>query len=156
MEKYSPSKSAKMPMLELILMIGVFAIISTFLLEMFLAANTLQERAKDCGKAVLLSETIAETIKGADGLEQGITTLGLEKLDSQSALESYGMYLDKNWEIVTKEGTYFVWLRPVEEQQQNLETYEVGVECIKGYHSLFSDTSKEEIYRLTFSKYRVN
>ena len=154
MEKNLPSKSAKMPMLELILMIGVFAIISTFLLEMFLVANTLQEKAKDRGKAVLLSETIAETIKGSDNLEQGIQAMKLKSLDGQGT--GYGMYLDKKWNAVEQESAYLVRLCPVDEAEEGLETYEVYVERSKGYTSLFSNSSRQEIYRLTFSKYRVN
>ena len=60
MEKRKQSQNAKLPMLELIINIGVFAIISMFLLEMFLAANSLQQKAKDQGIAITKAETIAE------------------------------------------------------------------------------------------------
>ena len=64
--KIKQSENARLPMLELVVSIGVFAVISVFLLEMFLAANSLQQKAKDEGKAITKTETIAEMLKSAD------------------------------------------------------------------------------------------
>ena len=60
------SQLAKMPLLELVITIGIFAVISVFLLELFLAANSLQQKARDTGKATILTDDNAENKKIAD------------------------------------------------------------------------------------------
>ena len=72
------SQLAKMPLLELVITIGIFAVISVFLLELFLAANSLQQKARDTGKATIFSENIAENIKGAEKKEKAIEELGFQ------------------------------------------------------------------------------
>lgn len=105
-------------MLEIVICIGIFAIISVFLLQMFLSSNALQEKSEDVGKSILKAENMAETIKAADNIEQAIDQLQLEQAfiamdekedtytlkgvfqkKAEGTKEGYISYYDKNWKM---------------------------------------------------------
>lgn len=71
MEKQEQQKgSFNMPMVELILVIGIFTIVSVLLLRMYFSANHLQKEAADFSRAVILAESIAEEIKAAESIKE--------------------------------------------------------------------------------------
>lgn len=165
-----------MPMLELILTIGIFAIISVFLLELFLSANALQLKGKEMGKATVMAESIAEDIKGVADFEEGIQKRKFQKCyakisrtkdgvcgieDFQSTEKEgtelvYLLSLDENWKETDKKEVYQVVLIPsfLKESEGIMEDYEVCFFRIKGYASLFKKKSDILLYQLEFSKYR--
>lgn len=175
MEKRKQSQNAKLPMLELIISIGVFAVISVFLLEMFLVANSLQQKAKDQGIAITKAETIAETIKSADGFSEVETELGFTKmwgtmveqedgsyqitrLDQKEKKDTtvvYVLHFNEEWEPATKEDTYSVLVVPYTKtmQEGTVENYEVYVYRLKGYPSLLQTKNQIALFQLSFSKY---
>lgn len=177
MEKKKQSQNAKLPMLELIVNIGVFAIISVFLLEMFLAANSMQQKAKDQGIAITKAETIAEKIKSTDSFSQTETDLGfakmwgtmieqkdgsyqisdLNKSEKKEATALYVQHFNKDWEPVTEEDTYSVLVVPYTKTMQDgvVENYEVYVYRLKGYPSVLQKKEHVALYQLSFSKYRT-
>lgn len=177
MGRNQQSRSAKMPMIELVVMIGIFAIISIFLLEMFLAANALQCKAKDEGKAIMLAESIAETVKSAESFESAVETAGLietscvlkenedgtyqisqlgEKDASGEKTEMYMLHYNEDWELTEDEDTYSLMVLPFtdEEQGQSVENYEIYIYRLKGYASITQQKQNEELYHLHFVKYR--
>lgn len=173
MVKSPQSRSAKMPMLELIFVIGLFVIISVFLLQLFLSANMLQSRARDEGKAIVQSEKIAEIIKAADSFEEAkkeCHLLEFSGIDEKSRVEKiimdqlkrakgeliYTLYFDKNWEESTTEVMYtaIVSSSVNEEYSPYMEEYDVYVFRLQGYASMFRQKESEELYHLQFSKYR--
>lgn len=176
MEKRKESQNAKLPMLELIINIGVFAVISIFLLEMFLAANSMQQKAKDQGIAITKAETIAESIKNADSFSVTESDLGFTKMWgnvteqedgnyqitglSQSAKKDatavYVQHFNEEWEAVTEEDTYSVLLVPYTKNMQEaiVENYEVYVYRLKGYPSLLQKEDQVALFEMSFSKYR--
>lgn len=89
MKRISKNNEAKMPMLEIVISVGIFTIISVFLLKMFISANTLEEDAKILTKAVLSSETIAETIKAEKNFEQAMSGLEFEKEENGTYKGAY-------------------------------------------------------------------
>lgn len=167
------ARSAKMPMLEIIISIGIFAVVSVFILELFLAANTLQNRARDKSKAIVLAETIAESVKSAKSFEDAAQELDLvktagslskkkngyyqvSKIDEAKGSESIELYTrhyDENWEKADGEDTYSVIVIPYEETVQGkiMSNYEIYVYRLKGYVSVMSEKDSEELYRLSFS-----
>lgn len=169
-------RSAKMPMLELILVIGYFSVISVFILQLFLSANMLQNKAKDEGKAIILTEKIAETIKSADRFEDAKKECNLlkyskkdennqieekimDKLESATEESIYILYLDKDWKETKEEAMYSVVVIPSinAEFSLNMEDYDVHVYRLQDYTSLIHQDDKEEeleLYQLQFSKYR--
>ncbi|MDE7424570.1 MAG: hypothetical protein K2N51_12935 [Lachnospiraceae bacterium] len=174
MVKGLESRSAKMPMLEIIITIGIFAVASVFILELFLSANTLQNRAKDQSKAVVLAETIAETVKSCKVFEEAADGLGLEKTvaritqqkngsyeiskidepeDMKDGIAVYTGHFDENWKAVKEEDTYSVIVIPYEEQVQGsvMANYEVYIYRLKGYVSVMGEKDSEELYHMSFS-----
>ncbi len=176
MERRKQSQNAKLPMLELIINIGVFAIISVFLLEMFLAANSLQQKAKDQGIAITKAETIAETIKSEEAFLEaqkdfGFTKMwgnmteqkdgnyqiaGLSKSEKKNTTVVYVLHFNEDWEPVTEEDTYSMLIVPYTKNMQEgtVENYEVYAYRLKGYPSLLQKKEHVALYQMSFSKYR--
>lgn len=174
MAKGLKSRSAKMPMLEIIITIGIFAVVSVFILELFLSANTLQSRAKDKSKAIVLAESIAETVKSSTTFEEAVKELDLEQtvggvtwqkdgshqvnlMDTSETNEDtlivYTGHFDENWKAVKNEDTYSVIVIPYKEQIQDkvMMNYKVCVYRLKGYVSIRGEKGSEELYQMDFS-----
>lgn len=174
--KGKQSESTRLTLLELIISIGVFAIISVFLLEMFLAANSMQQQAKDEGKAITRAETVAETLKGADSQEQAFAQLSMQEawgtmqqtkdgiyqiVDVTSSPDAdktklYVTHFDKNWKKTEAEDCYSLILIPYEENLQGkvVNDYEIFVYCLNGYPSIINPKESVELYHLSFSVWK--
>lgn len=59
MKKHAQIRSG-IAMLELVITIGIFAVVSTFLLKMFVAANQTQREASELSKAAVTAESAME------------------------------------------------------------------------------------------------
>lgn len=174
MAKGLKSRSAKMPMLEIIITIGIFAVVSVFILELFLSANTLQSRAKDKSKAIVLAESIAETVKSSKTFEEAVKELDLKQTvgkvaqqkdgslqvnitdksnDTKDTMIVYTGHFDENWKTTKEEDTYSVIVVPYEEQIQDkvMINYKVCVYRLKGYVSIRGEKGSEELYQMNFS-----
>lgn len=169
-------RSARMPMLELILVIGYFSVISVFILQLFLSANMLQSKAKDEGKAIMQSEKIAETIKAAENFEvakkesklveysttdekKQVEKEIINQLKGAKEQSIYTLHYDKDWNESTTDAMYTMVVIPSinSNYSLNMEDYEVYVYRLQGYTSLLQLGDKDEVselYHLCFSKYR--
>lgn len=174
--KIKQSENARLPMLELVVSIGVFAVISVFLLEMFLAANSLQQKAKDEGKAITKTETIAETLKSADSLEEAVSDLSMQpmwgevkqqkdgsyqiknltKEQGEGLTQIYALHYDKDWNLVEKEDMYSILVIPYQMavQGETMENYAIYTYRLQDYPSIFSKEDTVNIYRLECGVYR--
>ncbi len=65
-ENSKKSNSFRAPLLELVIIIGIFAIVSVYLLRMFMASDKLRGNAVATTESVLLTQSVAEYIKGMD------------------------------------------------------------------------------------------
>lgn len=133
-----------MPMLELIIIIGIFAMSSIFILQMFLTANTIEQKAKDKSKGILVAENITETIKAGSNFQETVKNLGFsnaagmveENADgsyritgitpqepgeevNQKEAASYIKFYDKSWQETDTEDTYCVVIFPSYSQAKN-------------------------------------
>lgn len=174
MAKGLESRSAKMPMLEIVITIGIFAVASVFILELFLDANTFQSRARDKSKAIVLAESIAETVKSSQTFEEAARELGINKTIAKLVQQEDGSYLvseidksketkdsitvftghfDEKWKAVKEEDTYSVIVIPFEQQVQGkvMANYEIYIYRLKGYVSITGEKGSEELYHLNFS-----
>ena len=170
------TQDGKLPMLELIISIGVFAIISVLLLEMFLQANSIQKNTRDQGKAITLAENVAETIKAADSLDAAVSQLGmkaqwgtvtlqedgsycvedLSEQESEEGAQIYLLHYNENWEVAQQEDMYSVILMPYREAVygKTMDNYQVYVYRLHGYPSVFHQKQNVQLYHISFSKYR--
>ncbi|MBO7401860.1 MAG: hypothetical protein J6U10_02595 [Lachnospiraceae bacterium] len=65
-ENSKKPNSFRAPLLELVIIIGIFAIVSVYLLRMFMASDKLRGNAVATTESVLLTQSVAEYIKGLD------------------------------------------------------------------------------------------
>lgn len=77
-QKTKVSIGAMLSVMELVIAIGMFAIISTFLLRFFTLANRLSGEANELSKAAISAEAMMEHIKGT-GFEATVKEFGMEK-----------------------------------------------------------------------------
>lgn len=174
--KIKQSENARLPMLELVISIGVFAVISVFLLEMFLAANSLQQKAKDEGKAITKAETIAEMLKSADSLEAVAKELSMKPMwgevkeqkdgsyqianltreQAEGMTQIYALHYDKDWNAVDKEDMYSILVVPYQMtvQDETIENYAIYTYRLQDYPSIFAKEETVNIYRLECGVYR--
>lgn len=82
MKKMKRNHEAQMPLLEIIMVTGIFIVISGFLLQMFVSANKLEQDAKVLSQAVLCAENIAEEIKASKNLSSAMESLSMEQTES--------------------------------------------------------------------------
>lgn len=89
------SHSFRMPMIELILVIGIFAVISVFLVQMFMGTSRLQDKANDISRALIQAQTIVEQIKNSASIGETAKILEMDNFDNSSF--NYCIYYDSKW-----------------------------------------------------------
>ena len=114
MKKINSSKTSSMPMLELIIVIGIFAICSIFLLQMFVSANIIEEKARDKSKGLLAAENVAESIKAGSDFQKTMQSLGFSDAD-----DSYTKFYDENWTETKETDKYSITVFPTYSQTEN-------------------------------------
>lgn len=77
-KKTKVSVGAMLSVMELVIAIGMFAIISTFLLRFFTLANRLSDEASELSKAAISAEAMMEHIKGV-GFEATVKEFNMEE-----------------------------------------------------------------------------
>lgn len=137
--------------LELVFITGIFAVISVFLLKLYLTADRLQGKAAAVSSATVRAESLAETVKA----------LGVQKAAGQFQMEiKDGYYIlryDKSWNIVTEKEEYQIVLQ-LESEQNGLLTavvYAGGADLLS---SLLAGNAAEEelLCRLRTVLYEMN
>lgn len=91
--------SFRMPMIELILVIGIFAVISIFLVQMFMGTYRLQNKANNVSRAMIQAETIAEQIKNNASIGETAKIFNMVSYDNTST--NYCIYYDSEWNQTT-------------------------------------------------------
>lgn len=160
------SRSSGMPMLEIVLSIGIFTIISVFILQLFLSADSLERQAKDISKAVIYAENVAEVIKSYGSVESGMNFLGfsknfgileyeIEEKWSKKEMTHYVLSYDQDWNITKEERTYEVIVIPelLEEDLGSLSYVYIYVYHTRDNKLVKTDTSKKELYSLKVAVY---
>lgn len=174
MKKIINSKTSGMPMLEIVITIGIFAIISIFLLQMFLSSHALQEKSEDVGKSILKAENIAETIKSTSSIEQAVEQLNLQEAfisieekentyilngiyreQMSGATKAYITYYDKNWKI-QKEGEKAKYCGMIikNETEKNLEEVDIFFFHLGSYALLNEGKRNTLLYHLYTANYK--
>lgn len=174
MKKIKESRTSSIPMLEIIFSIGIFTMISVFVLQLFLSADVLQKKAKDTSKAIICAENIVEVLKASDSFEEAIELLGLkeekgtikqeddnsyqlEVLQENSSGDDiyYSVHYNQQWEVVEKKNTYSVVLVPYEVDSGNgIVTYvDIFVYRLRPYHTIDEKNPMTQLYHLKAASY---
>lgn len=132
------SISSMLSVMELIIVIGIFAVISTFLLSFFTSANRLSEEAEALGKAVISAESVMELVK-AEGFHTAVEKLDFSEQDGKGVLK-----YDRNFKTVKGEAAFLLILERTLEKEGagKLYGYEIRVMRVKDGKSIFELSSK--------------
>lgn len=146
---------SEVPLLEIIFTIGIFAIISIVILQMFLGADTLRRKAEDISRGTIAAETVIESIKGMDSIEEAMKSMGFspgpEKEDFD---ENYILTLGENWEKQEEEAFRIsVDLKENRKAGGTLQDIQVTVIKKKPY-GLFGKGEALELLTLSTYKYQ--
>lgn len=106
-ENTTKGRSFRMSMLEIILVIGIFAIISLILTQLFMGTQKIQAKALDISKSYILTESIAEQVK-TGALEISNTT---------------EYFYDKEWNLSKEITERKIIIQPVNTQTVSSDGY---------------------------------
>lgn len=87
--------SFRVSMVELILVIGIFTIVSVFLVKIFLETEKIQQKALNISKATIQAEFVAEKYKNSGSIMELVEQLNL--IPSETNEGEYYMYFDTDW-----------------------------------------------------------
>lgn len=107
--------SLRLPMLEIIIILGTFLVISVLIMKMFLATERMRIRAENISRAVLEAESIAEFIKGREVTNKLFDELSATKLELTE--NTYLIHYDKKWNDVVNESNQIIVIEYIEEQR---------------------------------------
>ena len=124
-----------LPLLELILMIGVFTLAAAICLNTFATANKLSKQSEAKFAAVNAAESVAEAIKSSNGDFSAIS----EKLGGIADSDSLTVYYDSLWVPTNSKNAEFI----LQVTKKNSGTLFLGTALITVYHG------DDLIYELT-------
>jgi hypothetical protein len=146
------SRSFRIIIIEFILMLGVFTVMSVIIVKMFLSADHMSREALDYSKAVIKSESIAERLKGSTSFEAVLTDLGMIKAVDGDKTFYYGYY-GRDWERSQETGMYeiTVYLENIAGSNGHMEKAEIITARVK--ERTGSQDELNDLCRLNVSKY---
>ena len=89
-----------LPVFELVIAIGLFTIISIFLIRFFTSANTMSRQADDLSKGLIKAESAIELVK-AYSTEDAVEELEGEVVNTSNG-KNIEAYFDKDWKKTDK------------------------------------------------------
>ena len=84
-DKYDKQSTARLPLVESVIIIAIFAVVSVVIMQMYLSADRIQKKAVNISKATIIAENKAEELKA-----------GSSDLDTR--------YYDDDWRDITANG----------------------------------------------------
>lgn len=95
-----PNSGVMLPVVELVIAIGLFTIISIFIVKFFTSANTMSRQADDLSKGLIKAESAIELLK-AMSPEEAAKELGVQFDESKNEIRTY---YDKDWKVTDIKG----------------------------------------------------
>ncbi|TRW24045.1 type II secretion system protein [Criibacterium bergeronii] len=148
-------KNKGFTLVEMIISVGILAVVSTFVLKVYLASNQLSQRAYQLDKSVQISRNLVE-----------LTTAG-EKINRQSKFEllknmqktdnGYDLYFDKDFNIEKENPTYLLEMKVTDKDgldNINIKMYKIGVLNCEETLNNPEKRNGEQIYELNALKRR--
>ncbi|MDO5518959.1 MAG: hypothetical protein Q4G58_00565 [bacterium] len=121
------SRRLNASMLEIICTLGILVVVSVLLLKLFLGANSLETKARDISEACILAESMAETIKGSNSIEEALKTLKVNQIQDNYTTSIYEKYYDTDWKPVKKKSRYRVTLTVEQQTVGEHVMYMIGI-----------------------------
>ncbi len=102
MAKYDNNAATKLPLVESVIIIAIFALISVAIMRLYVAADKLQGRSVNISKATIMAENKVEK------LAAGAETIGGYKPGDKDYEPVSNEYFDKEWKSCGKDDAFFV------------------------------------------------
>lgn len=119
------SSGVMLPVVELVIAIGLFTIISIFIIRFFTSANTMSRQADDLSKGLIKAESAIELSKTLSP-EEVAAELGGSYDEKKDAVEAY---YDKEWKAdsLNSNSKYAVYVKFTDEPEVNGVLRQIGV-----------------------------
>lgn len=113
MAKYDKQSSARLPLMESVIIVSIFAIVSVTIMQMYVSADRIQGRAVAVSKAMILAENVAEGMHS----EGKIPELGISLEDAaELAGTTVSVLYDKSWNVTGDDPDYVLSFTPTVQQ----------------------------------------
>lgn len=95
MSKYDNHNTSHLPLIESVIIIAIFAVVSVFIMQLYVAADRLQGKSVNVSKATILAENTVEKIKSGEMVLPDF-------LKSDAAVFKSGIIIyDKDWNVLS-------------------------------------------------------
>lgn len=108
MEKEKQYNSLRLPFIEIILILGIFTVLSVLIARIFVATDQIRVKAEEISRSVIEAQNIAEQIKGHKTDDDFYKRLGAYKEEGEGL--SYTIYYDKDWNVTAVKGDYSIFI----------------------------------------------
>lgn|GEM_PF-6564993 len=131
MEKEKQHSSLRLPFIEILLILGIFTVLSVLIARIFVATDQIRIKAEEISRGVIEAENIAEQIKGHKVDEELYKRLGASREEGEDASEgkesSYTIHYDKDWSVTSEKGDYRITISLEEKPTSygGMDTYKV-------------------------------
>lgn len=124
-EKEKQHNSLRLPFIEIILILGIFTVLSVLIARIFVATDQIRIKAEEISRSVIEAQNVAEQIKGHETDDELYKRLGAYKEEGEGL--SYIIYYDKEWNVTTVKGDYSIGISLEENTTVNegIDTYKV-------------------------------
>jgi prepilin-type N-terminal cleavage/methylation domain-containing protein len=151
-------------LVEVIIAIGVIAIASVIILQLFITAKNLNQKSEDLDKSILASTSIVELIKSgkAPGDIKANPSIEYALIDESNDIISINMYYDNNWNLIeSKDINLCYTLTAVISPASSINTkdnkasraYAIEVHVVKAKPYPLEKSIDKEIYSLSTIRY---
>lgn len=110
MSKYDNHNTSHLPLIESVIIIAIFAVVSVFIMQLYVAADRLQDKSVNISKAMILAENAVEEYK-ADAIRINSIAAGDDTGDNTDEWSEYRIsvkralikqiFYDKDWNVVS-------------------------------------------------------
>ncbi len=141
--RHNTNTSVRLPLIEAVIIIAIFAAVSTAIMQLYVAADRLQGRAVSISRATICAENTAELIRAAADKNDAVRLAGLVSGGD------YGTYIcgyDEEWNAVSEEPEYIMKVSFVEEAGSS------GV--LLGADILITDNDGYELMQINTAAYK--
>ena len=142
MEKSSPSKT-NIFLIELIIVILVFAVASAIIINLFISAHKINDKSQNMSISLMKTESIIEEYKSLPSL-----TDGTNFIDSKG----FPLYFDKDWKETKDQASYVYKIDLVSQEKVKKA---IGT-LVKSNIEAYNTGNNEKLINMTFEKYFAN
>jgi prepilin-type N-terminal cleavage/methylation domain-containing protein len=151
-------------LVEVIIAIGIMAIASVVILQLFITAKNINQKANDLDKSILASTSIIELFKSGETPDDIKTDPYIEhaKIDESNDIININIYYDDNWNLLeSKDGNLYFTLTAVITPISSIDLisnktskyYKIEVHVVKAKPYPLEKNFEKEIYSVETIRY---